>query len=582
MKNLVGTYSRVAFLFGIAFISFASHGTVSAAQQSNNIESRLPSSSDPDQGINEQSAVFPDRPEIRDGTIGATPLALPPFKDRTDASLPLRDGPSAVFVLSAVEIAGATVFSPESFAPLYDGLLARPISLQDVTVLAEAITAKYRENGYFLSRAIAPAQTASSGVLRIEIAEGYIGSVDIKGEVPKGLRQRLKKLTEQRPLRLTSFERAMALVNDLRGITVKSQQIEPVISDLAAHILVVEVDADPIEASLYTDNRGTNSAGPIQAYGRVAVNSIVSTGDQLSAGIFFVPDDPDELLLGEFNYHTPIGSNGTYATLSGLISKVDAGASLAVFDIESETKQIGFNLTHPIIRQRKTSLWANIGFQGRDIEEMQLGAPQFNDKIRIGYLSGNFQKSHLNGVTSIFGSVSKGFNMLGATMGGIALSRPDATGEFTRFNTEISRYQNIGKVFGLYASFAGQVSLDPLLASEEFALGGARYGRAYDYGELTGDDGFATLVELRYGRNPNLGFLDFYQFYGFLDHGVVWNDNAAPGFESLSLSSAGVGLRLTFPSDLNASFELARPLDRTPFTQNDRDWRGFFSVSKSF
>ncbi len=576
----MGPYLRIACLFGIAFISIAGVDAVSAAQPSNNIESRVPSSADPDHGINEQSAIFPDRPEIRDETISIDAPSSSGDSDGT--TLPLRDGPSTVFILSAVEINGATVFAPESFAPLYEGMLARPVSLKDVIALTDAITAKYRENGYFLSRAIAPAQTASTGILRIDIAEGYIGNIQFKGDVPNGLRQRLNRLKDQRPLRISTFERTMTLVKDLRGISVESPQIEPILTDLAAHTLVVKVKADPVEASLYTDNRGVNSAGPIQAYARIAVNSVVSTGDQISAGIFFIPDDPSELLLGEFNYHTPVGGNGTYATVSGLISKVDAGASLAAFDVESETKQIGVNLTHPIIRRRKTSFWASVGIQGRDIEEMQLGASQFNDKIRIGYISGNFQKSHMNGVTSIFGSVSKGFDMLGASMGGIALSRPDATGEFTRFNTEISRYQNIGSAFGLYASFAGQASLDPLLASEEFALGGARYGRAYDYGELTGDDGIATLVELRYGRNPNLGFLDFYQFYGFFDHGVVWNDNAAPGFERLSLSSAGVGTRLTLPSELNLNFELARPLDRTPFTQNDRDWRGFFSVSKNF
>ena len=90
------------------------------------------------------------------------------------------------------------------------------------------------------------------------------------------------------------------------------------------------------------------------------------------------------------------------------------------------------------------------------------------------------------------------------------------------------------------------------------------------------------MVELRYGRNPNIGILDFYQLYGFYDYGMVWNDNALPGFESLSMASAGAGLRLTFPHSLSANFEIARPLDRTPFTQNDRDWRGFFSVSKTF
>lgn len=574
--------SRIPFLVIILVISFVCAKPLQAAQQSGKVKDRLPASEDRDETIRDQTVFFPDKPALREDAISAEEMASNIEDDDADTPPPLREGPQALFVLAGINITGATVFEPESFAPLYDGILARALSVKDVTALTDAITEQYRHAGYFLSRAVAPAQTASTGLLHIDIAEGYIAKVEIKGEASTSIRNRLESLIEERPLRLASFERTLTLINDLRGVSVVSSQIKPDPDDLEAHTLVIEVSTDPLEASLYADNRGVESAGPVQAYARVAANSILKTGDQLSAGVFFIPDDPNELTLAELNYHLPVGRNGTYATLSGMVSKVDAGAALAAIDVESETKQISFNLTHPIIRKRKTSLWVSIGFQGCDIEEMSLGAQQYNDKLRVGYVSANFQKNHLNGVTSIFGSARQGFNMLGASTDGAPLSRPDADGEFTRFNLELSRYQNIGKTFGLYASFIGQSSLDPLLASEEFALGGARYGRAYDYGELTGDDGIATLVELRHGRDPELGILDFYQLYGFFDYGVVWNDNAAPEFESQSLSSAGLGLRLTFPSSLNASIEVARPLDRTPFTQSDRDWRGFFSVSKSF
>ncbi|MHA7872447.1 MAG: ShlB/FhaC/HecB family hemolysin secretion/activation protein, partial [Hyphococcus sp.] len=298
--------------------------------------------------------------------------------------------------------------------------------------------------------------------------------------------------------------------------------------------------------------------------------------------VFFIPDQPDELILAEMGYQLPIGDAGTNITLSGAVSKFDAGAFLGTLGTESRQSSVTVNIAHPLIRRRKMALWGNVGLEGRDIEEEQLNSPTFEDSLRILYGALNFRDDRANGVTTLSGRVSAGLNMLGASVGGGSLSRPDADGEFTKFNLYLSRYQNIGKTFGVYAAFAGQASLNPLLASEEFAIGGANFGRAYDYGELVGDDGLATLVELRYGRSPNIGLLDFYQLYGFYDYGVVWNDNATPGFDSLSMASAGAGLRLRFPHAVSATFEIARPLDRTPFTQNDRDWRGFFSVSKSF
>lgn len=584
--------------FGILLVGavFIENAGTAFAQETGDIEDRIPLVETQLTEPEEDEIQYAEPPPMRDGLISVSvppseidkrlpPEAQPNTAGENKLALPpppaLRERPTSMFVLTAVQISGAAAIPPEKFAPLYDEMLARTVSVEDVARLVDAITSAYRDKGYFLSRATAPAQTGESGVLHIEVAEGYVSNVVVKGGNAE-IRDRLRKLTEERPLKLSTLERTLALVGDLKGVSIQSTQIEPDPVDFARHMLIVEVKRDSFEASLYADNRGTDEAGPFQIYARAAANSIIRTGDQLNLGLFTIPDSPDELALAEVSYHLPLLSSGTYATFSGMVSKFEPGASLASVDVETRTKRLSFSVSHPVIRQRKTSLWANVGIEGRNIEEEQLGVANFDDKLRVVSAWTNFRSDHWNGYTTFFGKVSHGLDMLGATVDETSLSRPDASGEFTKFEAQLSRYQNIGRVFGLYASFSGQSSLDPLLASEEFSLGGARFGRAYDYGELTGDDGLAALIELRYGKNPNLAFLDFYQFYGFYDYGVVWNDNAAPGFDELSLSSAGGGLRLTFPASLYATVEVAKPLDATPFTQDDDDWRGFFSISKSF
>ena len=544
------------------------------------------------------TAVLPTRPPLRDGARFAAlqstdirerlPNAEPKTNEQDDSSIlipeppPLREGDAAAIVLIGVKITGATVFAAEDFAPLYDKLLARPISVSDIAKLVEAITDMYRREGYFLSRALAPAQDASDGILRIEIAEGHIAHVLIEGNAPQRVRRQLRSLKEETPLRLSALERKLALVGDLPGVKVRSSRIEPDPGDLTRHLLIVKVDVDRLEAAAYVDNRGTPEAGEIQAYGRVAANSVVRAGDRLSVDIFTVPDDPQELVLSEIAYQAPLNDAGTYITISGMASKFDAGALLAALDTESRTWQVSARLSHPIIRQRKTSLWANVAFESRDIMEERMGVMQFEDKLRVAKASVNFQSSYWNGSTSIYAELSRGLNVLSASNGGSPLSRPDADGEFTKIEGRLSRYQNIGKSFGLFASVAGQASSEPLLASEEFAIGGAQFGRAYNYAEISGDDAIAALIELRFGRRSQFKFLDFYQFYGFYDVGTAWNDNAAPQFGELTIRSAGGGVRLNLPASLYINLEAARPLNRIPATQNDRDWRAFFAVSKSF
>ena len=479
-------------------------------------------------------------------------------------------------------MSAAACFPPQTFAPLYDKYLARPLSLDDVAALTDAITDVYHREGYFLSRAIAPAQDVSNGVLRIEIIEGYIFDVAINGDAPSAIKRRIYRLKQDLPSRLATVERVLALINDLPGVSIASSTFEPDPDNLAPHRLVIDVKTDRFKANVYADNRGTEDAGPVQAYISGSVNSVLRTGDQFSIGIFTIPSAPGELILGDLSYQIPLSASGTYVTLSGAVSRFDAGATLAAFDTESKTKRVAIRLSHPFIRRRNISLWGNLSFEARDVTEEQLGAMQFEDKLRIAKASASFRQNHWNGVTSIFVEASKGFDMLGVESGSAPLSRPDADGQFTKFEAFATRYQNIGKVFGFYTAIAAQASLDPLLSSQEFAVGGSRFGRAYDYAEITGEDGVATLAELRYGRSVDLPFLDFYQLYGFYDFGAVWNDNANPGFRQQTLMSSGGGLRLTLPSSVYASFEASRPLNRIPFTQDDKDWRGFFSVSKDF
>ena len=567
------------------------------AQEAPGGERRLPLEFSTTSLSDQAARAFPPRPMLRNGVTLASlqrtdiderlpdrdeTLTQPETQQLLISPPPLRDGATASFVLTAVEIIGASIFPPEAFAPLYDDLLARPVSLTDITVLTDQITAMYRREGYFLSRAIAPAQDTLDGVLRINIVEGYVSEIAIEGDASATVKRRLDAIVGQRPLQLMSLERILALIGDLPGVSVVSSRLEPDIDDFALHRLVIKIEVDQVEANLYTDNRGTDAAGPVQIYARAAVNSVALSGDQLSVGVFTIPDDPDELILGDISYQASLTDAGTYVTLSGMVSKFDAGASLLALGTQSKTKRISIRFSHPIVRRRKLSLWGNVGFEGRDIEEEQLGAPLFEDKLRIIHASANFRQNHWNGSTTAYARASHGLNMFDSATGSASLSRPDADGGFTKLEGQITRYQSIGETFGVYASLTGQFSDQPLVASEEFAIGGARYGRAFDYAELTGDDGVAVLTELRYGREPNFDLLDFYQFYGFYDFGAVWNENMAPGFGEATLASAGAGLRLTFPKSVYVTFEAARPLTRTPFTQNDRDWRGFFSVSKSF
>ena len=83
-------------------------------------------------------------------------------------------------------------------------------------------------------------------------------------------------------------------------------------------------------------------------------------------------------------------------------------------------------------------------------------------------------------------------------------------------------------------------------------------GRAYDPSEITGDQGLAGTVELRYTGFAPLGSISASP-YGFYDIGKVWNKGLG---EDQSASSAGAGLIFAHDNGLSLDTGIAFPLTR--------------------
>jgi hemolysin activation/secretion protein len=99
---------------------------------------------------------------------------------------------------------------------------------------------------------------------------------------------------------------------------------------------------------------------------------------------------------------------------------------------------------------------------------------------------------------------------------------------------------------------------------------------------VTGDDGLAGSLELRYGRSLGNAWFSSYQIYGFYDLGTVWNMAVSDAARRQSLASLGGGVRVTLMRGVTAAIELARPLTRTPAPEGNKAVRIFGSLSASF
>src|SRR5690606_32946288 len=107
----------------------------------------------------------------------------------------------------------------------YRDRLGTKISVAEVYRIATAITARYRNDGYILSRTIVPPQTIQGGIVHLRVIEGYIDGFRIEGN-PGDARGRIEQygtaITGTRPVTASVLERYLLLINDLPGISAQA------------------------------------------------------------------------------------------------------------------------------------------------------------------------------------------------------------------------------------------------------------------------------------------------------------------------------------------------------------------------
>jgi hemolysin activation/secretion protein len=113
-----------------------------------------PSTSDP--------ARLRERMEVPAGP--PVPVRLPEFKATPQEPLPAAVRALRVR-LSAIEVEGSTVYTRAQWQAQTQGYVGREVSGEEIFALAQTLTARYRNDGYFLSVVLVPAQSLTDGVL---------------------------------------------------------------------------------------------------------------------------------------------------------------------------------------------------------------------------------------------------------------------------------------------------------------------------------------------------------------------------------------------------------------------------------
>jgi hemolysin activation/secretion protein len=530
--------------------------------------------------------------------------AAPPPAVSIPASPTTTPPPNAANIhleVQSIEIQGSTVYGSGELQALTVPYTGRTISVADLFRLADEITAKYRNDGYVLSRAVVPAQNLSTSAasVRITVVEGYVSSTHVQGYDSAAIEGYLSQISASRPLRASDLERFLLLANDLPGVTARAV-LSPASDALGGSVLTIETTHKLFDATVAADNRGTEYIGPYQLYAGAGVN--IPSWDGRLSGRWITTPAIRELQYGEASYQQTIGNDGLRLTLYGNDFKTRPGFTLAPFNTRSYGNTFTATLAYPILRGRNQNLevHALIGEDDLITRIANNGAlpPSSNDHLRFVRAGLHYDMTDAwQGINSVTAELSQGVDGFGASANGnqrATPSRPNQTAAFEKLTAEVSRQQALAWIFpGLGLLGAAEMQLSPsnaLPASEQFGLGGPYYGRAYAPSDVVADEGWAAKAELQYtSALPQdvqdwATWLERYQLYSFYDQGRAFKNLSSTG--KGNLSSAGVGIRLSIANRVTADLEAAKPLSRDPSAKygfsSSRPWHFFFSVSATY
>lgn len=472
------------------------------------------------------------------------------------------------FTLRDVKFEGAKDLDVNELKSLYQDKIGKKFSTGELNRLASSVTSYYRNKGYILTRAVVPPQRIGDGIAKIRIVEGFVDDVQLKVDVGSSdsvLYKYAEKIKASKPLDAATLEHYLLLMEDLPGVEARAV-IQPSPNTSGASRVVVDIKRNKFQGTTaLINNRGTRFLGQTQATAIGTVNNALGRDETTSIRVTSTIFEPEELKYIGLHHEYQLGARGTKLLLDGNFVATEPGYTLEPFDVKGRNYALSAGVSHPIIRSRQTNWFVNSDFTAQRINLSSLDVNLYQDHLRVLKLGSAYDfLDSTNAVNRLEANIHKGFDW-DTGNGGLSHSRNNGKASFWKGTANATRIQPLFGAFSAFASVDGQYSADPLYAAEEYALGGERFGSAYDPAELSGDSALAGRLELQYNGTSNYKYLPSYQPYAFYDIGKVWNRDriGTSELKEASLASTGVGVRMNMAESLVGGAEFAVPLTRS-------------------
>ena len=475
-----------------------------------------------------------------------------PSPSSTGLTIENQDGrvlsPSAAFRVNAFQITGNTLFDTPTLHALVADAEGTNLTFAQLSDRVARITEYYRSQGYPLARAILPAQTIQSGVVRIEVVEANYGQVGIENSSRVRttlLEDTLSPVKNGQVIGQKSLDHSLLLLSDIPGVAVTAT-LKPGAALGTSDLMVNVEPGRAVEGNVVVDNYGNRYTGEAHIGAAVNFNNPLHHGDVLSVSAL---SSGDGLNYGSLAYSSLLNGRGTRMGGSYSALHYSLDGSLDPLDAHG-TAQVGSVwLMQPFVRSREVNVYGMVQYDRLELHDRIDSSAMRTDRhlgnARLS-LSGDVHDEWLSTAISTWN--------VGWTSGRVGFDDEDAhsadeasatsSGRFSKWSVSLSRLQALSAANTLYLAITGQWANENLDASEKMIAGGPYTVRGYDMGALSGDEGYQGTLELRHDLNLAWMNQDRYQVVLFADSARL-KLNETPwigGKNHATVSGAGLGL----------------------------------------
>lgn len=489
------------------------------------------------------------------------------------------------FVLQKTLFKGNQAITSATIRKIFKPYYGKKISLKKLQALVTDVTNLYMAKGYILSHAYLPPQSISKGLVKIYIVEGFITHINISGSVgtanSKLIHNLAQPIKKSKPLDNAVLESAILKINQIPGMKARAV-LAPNKGTQAAADLTIVVKKQASSFNLQANNFGNKLVDYHKFHANGSFYASKLPGSETSLAYSQAKNPKDSQMFG-LSQELALGNKGGKLTARATLTKNKpnyTSIGLPPSDNEKgETKEYSLSYFHPILSSRNNSRSFNISLTNGDNSLKDDTGMIFHDIITSLKGEFSFKKSGqffgFSAQNSYRISAEKGLDLFGAKAD--LPSREGGKLDYTKAEVSLQHMVSLTPVIGLQLSLSGQYSQDVLLASTEYSVGGSGCGRGYDSGEILGDKGICSAIDLTVALPVKQSSAQAYAFY---DQGRIWNNKAdeTGQIEKDKASSSGFGIKFSATNNLAINAFYAKPLDHIVSLEENKDGRLFFNI----